>query len=61
MTRCGSTGATAPAWIRETVRRYEDAWPPLVLAALVGAALLIGLCCGGLLWISDAPVYYALP
>jgi len=61
MTRCGSTGETVPAWIREAVRRYEAAWPPLVLAALTGAVLLAGLCCGGILWISDAPVYYAHP
>ena len=61
MTRCASTGGTAPAWIRERVRTCEAAWPPLLLAALTGAALLAGLCCGVTLWISDAPLYYAHP
>lgn len=61
MTSCGNTGPTAPGWIREQVARLEEAWPPLVLAA--GTALVIGLelLFGVILWVSDAPVYYALP
>lgn len=61
MTRFERTGATAPAWIRETVRHHERAWPPKLLATAVAVALAAGLLLGGLLWTSRAAVYYALP
>lgn len=61
MTRFVGTGPTVPGWIRETVRRHEEAWPVLVLTAAAAVVLLSGLVAGMLLWISDAPVYYALP
>lgn len=61
MTRFGGIGPTVPGWIRETVRRHEESWPVLVLAAATALALLTGLFAGMLLWTSDAPVYYALP
>jgi hypothetical protein len=61
MTRFGVTGATVPGWIRETVRRHEEAWPVLVLTAAAAVVVLSGLVAGMPLWISDAPVYYALP
>jgi hypothetical protein len=55
------TGPIVPGWIRETVRRHEETWPVLVLAAAVAAAVAAGLLAGVMLWTSDAPVYYALP
>lgn len=61
MTPSELIGPTVPAWIRETVRRHEDAWPPATLAA--GAALVLAaqLLLGVILWTSEPAVYYALP
>ena len=61
MTRSERTGPTVPAWIRETVRLHEDAWPPRVLAAMAACAFAAGLLLGVILWTSDPAVYYALP
>ena len=61
MTQCGGTGPTVPGWIRETARRHEEAWPVLVLTAAAAVVFLSGLVAGMLLWIAEAPVYYALP
>ena len=61
MTPSAGTGRIVPAWIRDQVRRYEAAWPMALLAAAVAAALSAQLILGGVLWTTDAVVYYARP
>ena len=61
MAKSGTTGPSAPGWVRETIRRHEQIWPVLVLAAATAAALAAGLTAGAILWTSPASVYYALP
>ena len=61
MPKSGSTGAIVPGWVRETIRRHEQNWPVLVLAAATAAALAAGLTAGAILWTSSAPVYYGPP
>ncbi len=57
----GTTGSTAPAWVRERIDEARRAWPlwalgaALALAALASAALL------GAMWSAAPVVYYALP
>jgi hypothetical protein len=61
MTRCGTTGPSAPAWIREQVSRQEEAWPLAALAAGLGALILVELLCGARVWNAEPWVVYACP
>ena len=61
MRKSEATGPTVPGWIRETVRRHEEAWPFRLLAAASAVALAAGLLSGVILWTSHAAVFYALP
>lgn len=61
MTRFERTGPTVPGWIRDSVRREEEAWPPVFLAAGAALAVLTNVLLGAILWTSGPAVYYALP
>ena len=55
------TGTTCPDWIRDRVRRHEEAWPHRALAAALVAVMFLVLILGALLWTATAAVYYAQP
>ena len=61
MTSCGTTGPTVPGWIREQVERLEEAWPLRVLSAGTAFVILVEIVLEVALWISEGPVFYALP
>ena len=61
MRRSEATGPIVPGWIREAVRRQEEAWPFRLLAAAAVVALAAGLLSGVTLWTSRAAVFYAFP
>lgn len=57
----GVTGAIVPAWVRERIHQAECGWPGMVLAAALAVTVLGTLALGAMLWMADAPVYYARP
>lgn len=61
MTRSANTGATVPGWIRDEIRRLEQAWPCWVLAGAAGAIALLELILGVALWRAEADLYYLRP
>jgi hypothetical protein len=61
MTSCGNTGPTVPCWIREQVAGLEASWPPLLLCVGAVATIVIQLVLAGILWTSNASVFYGSP
>lgn len=56
-----ATGSTVPAWIADRIRQAERAWPQWVLAAALAVSTAGKLVLLGVLWTTDAAVYYGLP
>jgi hypothetical protein len=56
-----NTGPTAPAWIRDRIALYEQAWPLGTLGAGILASIVVDVALGVLLWTADSVVYYARP